>query len=117
MKYLLTLTMALCFMAFSSNNAIGQTQTANSETIEANAETTLTVKVKGVGCATDIKMIRDNVEKLDGVSKCEVVKKGATTSFNVTYVPELVKEESIHAAVEDTPGCENPNDRPYKVKI
>ena len=117
MKYLLTLTMAVCFMAFSSNNAIGQTQAANNEPVETDAAKTLTVNVKGVACATDIKMIQENVEKLNGVSKCEVVKKGATTSFNVTYVANLVSEESIHAAVEDTPGCENPKDRPYKVKI
>lgn len=116
MKFILSFAFTLLLCAVLLPNAQAQAaDTAPTET--TTAETKLTVKVKGVGCATDIKMIQENVEKLDGVSKCTVVKKGATTSFDVLYIADKVSEKEIHAAVEDTAGCENPNDRPYKVKI
>ncbi|WP_235298467.1 heavy-metal-associated domain-containing protein [Portibacter marinus] len=74
------------------------------------------VKVKGVGCSADIKSISENVENLEGVSNCKVLKKGATTKFEVYLLPSKVSKERIYATIEDTPGCKNPNDRPYKVK-
>ena len=74
------------------------------------------VKVKGVGCSKDIKSIAASVKELDGVQSCEVGKKGATTTYNVAYDPSMVTKRQIEDAIEDTPGCKNPNDRPYKVK-
>jgi hypothetical protein len=41
---------------------------------------------------------------------------GAISSFKVTYNTTKVSAKEIHAAIENTSGCENPNDRPYKVK-
>ena len=117
MKYLLSFAFTLLFCAVLVPNLQAQAaETASTETTSIETTTT-TVKVKGVGCATDIKMIQTNVEKLDGVQKCTVVKKGAITSFDVEYIAGKVEEKDIHAAVEGTAGCENPNDRPYKVKI
>ena len=117
MKFFLSLAMTLFFVAVSSSCIQAQATTASADEKVTMAESTLTVKVKGVGCATDIKMIQDNVKKLDGVSNCTVLKKGATTSFEVIYLAGKVDTEKIHAAIEDTPGCEDPKDRPYKVKI
>ena len=76
----------------------------------------MTIKVKGITCSTDYKMIQTNVEKLNGVSKFEVGKQGATSTFIINYNPELVSEEKIYAAIEGTGSCENHNERPYKVK-
>ena len=78
---------------------------------------TIEVKVKGVGCAEDIKSITANVEKLNGVSSCKTLKKGATTKFEVYMLESLFDEKAIYKAIEDTPGCKNPKDRPYKVKL
>ena len=100
-------------MATTSNTAFSQSNTA---TTQVEADKTISVKVKGVGCSKDIKSISANVEKLDGVSSCKTLKKGATTTFEVILSPSMVTEEAIHAAIEGTGGCENPNDRPYKVK-
>jgi hypothetical protein len=41
---------------------------------------------------------------------------GATSSFEVKYNPKKANIKDIHSAIENTGGCENPNDRPYKVK-
>jgi len=105
--------LAILGMTFFSNNAFSQT---NSPTAQVEAEKTISVKVKGVGCVQDLKTISANVEKIDGVTSCKTVKRGATTTFEIIMSPGLVTEDTIHEAIEDTPGCKNPNDRPYKVK-
>jgi copper chaperone CopZ len=106
MNFLKTLTL-VCALILGANSI------SYSQSTEAN---TATVKVKGITCSTDLKMIKASVEKVDGVSVCEAGKKGTTTSFTVTYDPKLVDEKSIYAAIEGTGSCENPKERPYKVK-
>jgi len=78
---------------------------------------TILVKVKNVGCADDLKMICDNVEKLEGVGSCIVEKQGATTKLQVNLNPSLVTEDAVQVAIENTGTCEDPNDRRYKVKL
>lgn len=77
---------------------------------------TSAVKVKGITCKNDLVSIAGNVEKLKGVSGCQPEKAGPTTTFKIKFDPKQVSEKEIFAAIEGTPGCENPNDRPYKVK-
>lgn len=79
-------------------------------------DTTITVKVKGVTCNGDLKTLSNNVKALKGVSNCVPGKAGATSSFKVTYDPLLISLKEIHKAFENTEGCSDPNDRPYKVK-
>lgn len=76
----------------------------------------ITIKVKGVTCHNDLNTLKQNIEKLEGVSKCEVLKGGATAKFEVEFDPSVVTEEEIHAAIENTGGCKNPSEKPYKVK-
>ncbi|NND16789.1 MAG: hypothetical protein HKN89_10770 [Eudoraea sp.] len=84
---------------------------------EISGEThNIILQVKGVGCNEDVKMITANVEKLEGVKKCNPMKRGATTKFQVDYYPNVTSKNEIYVAVEDTPGCKNPKKRPYKVK-
>jgi len=68
-------------------------------------------------CARDLQAISTNVAKVNGVSICETLKKGATTTFSVTFNPSVADEKAIYTAVEDTPGCSNQTARPYKVKL
>ncbi|HRG58697.1 MAG TPA: heavy metal-associated domain-containing protein [Bacteroidia bacterium] len=76
----------------------------------------INVKVKGITCANDLKTISNNVEKLAGVSTCKSVKMSATSSFEIKFNPAKITEKEIYTAIENTGGCENPNDKPYKVK-
>ena len=108
MNFLKTLTLVCALI-------IGATSISYSQTTESNSSTT-TVKVKGISCSTDLKMIKASVEKVDGVNSCEAGKKGTTTSFIVQYDAKLVDEKAIYAAIEGTGSCENPSERPYKVK-
>lgn len=83
---------------------------------QTDSTKTITLKVKGLHCADDIKTISDNVTKLKGVSGCTAGSPGATTSFNVKFAPARINENDIRTAIESTPGCDNPNEKPYKVK-
>lgn len=93
-----------------------QTATTSTTTVELTSTKTVQVKVKGVGCSNDLRTISANVEKLAGVTKCETLKHGAVTTFEVTLDPSVTSAQKVHAAIEDTPGCGDPADRPYKVK-
>lgn len=78
---------------------------------------TIKIKVSGITCSGDCKDIQKVVAKLNGVSSCKMIgKPSANSVFEVSFDPALVSEKEIRTAVEGTPGCDNPNDRPYKVK-
>ena len=105
MKFILSFAMALLLCTAIAPSVKAQT-----------VDTTITIKVKGITCVTDLKMIEASVEKLDGVSKCKAGKQGTTTSFDVQYDPQLVTKKKIFTAIEGTGSCENPDERLYKVK-
>jgi len=92
-------------------------QSTENESIPAtdSLKTTI-VKVKGITCAMDLKTISGNVEKMQGVSSLVTKRQGATSVFELTYLPTAVSENEIFETIENTPGCEDPNDRPYKIK-
>ncbi|MHA7944048.1 hypothetical protein ACJOV8_013310 [Formosa sp. 3Alg 14/1] len=77
---------------------------------------TISPKVKGITCSSDLKTISANVQKLEGVNTCVPGKTGPTTQFEIAFNPALVSEQDIFTAIQNTAGCEDPNDRPYKVK-
>ena len=80
------------------------------------SDSTITIKVKGVTCSNDLKTLADNVKELKGVSECKPGKMGPTSVFKITYNPALVNTKDIFKAIENTGGCSDPNERPYKVK-
>lgn len=95
-------------------NKTGNAQSTNTQ-IEDTVKST-TFKVRGITCANDVKTIAGNIEKLSGIINCKADKPGATTNFELKFNPARVTENEIVAAIENTGGCQNPNDRPYKVK-
>ena len=112
----LIITALICF---STNIATAQTSITTTPVASKTAETekTITVKVKGVGCTRDLKAIATSVSDLEGVHLCETLKKGATTTFSVTYNPSIATDKMIYSAVENTPGCSKQTSLPYKVKL
>jgi copper chaperone CopZ len=79
-------------------------------------DSTITIKVKGVTCSNDLKTLADNVKELKGVSDCKPGKMGPTSVFKITYNPAMVSTKDIFKVIENTGGCSDPNERPYKVK-
>lgn len=90
-------------------------QTKGEIQLPDSAVTTI-VKVKGLTCSSDVKSIEANLEKLPGIKSFKAEKFGPTTKFNLTFNPALISFKEIYSAIEGTNGCENPNDKPYKVK-
>lgn len=84
--------------------------------IKPATDSTITIKVKGVTCSNDLKTLSDNVKELKGVSNCIPGKAGPTSVFKVTYNPALVSNKEIYKVIENTGGCSDPNEKPYKVK-
>ena len=113
MRIIKPLTAAL--LLFSATTGQAQTQTTPSEQTRDSLKTA-SIKVKGITCATDLKMIAANVEKVKGVSSCKAGKQGPTTAFEVRFNPALVSEKEIYASIENTGSCEKPDDRPYRIK-
>ena len=112
MKFSIVFSLVLFLLTITSIE--GQAQTIYSPIVDTVKVTTY--KVKGITCASDVKTIASNIEKLSGVFNCKADKPGATTSFELKFNPARVTEKEIIATIENTGGCQNPNDRPYKVK-
>lgn len=84
---------------------------------EVDTVTTIEVKIKGVTCANDLNIIGNNLQTLDGIVSSELIGKAKPTSkMEITYNPTLVVVDSIYARIEDSPSCDFPDQRPYKVK-
>jgi copper chaperone CopZ len=112
MKFIKLLFFAIIILTATANSSFSQATNSN----QTDSLKTATVKVKGITCSMDLKMISANVEKVKGVSSCKAGKQGTTTTFEVKYNPELVTEKEIFVAIENTGSCENPDERPYKIK-
>lgn len=112
MNFIKSFILAFIVLSASTNSMFAQN--ANQST--SNNTKTITLKVKGITCSSDLKTIALNVEKLKGVSTCKAGKQGTTSSFEIIFDPKLVSEKEIHRAIEDTGGCKNPDERPYKIK-
>ncbi|MCX7743606.1 MAG: hypothetical protein N2167_03475 [Flavobacteriales bacterium] len=105
--FIMTFIITTTNSVFSQNNRID----TNRDSLK-----TFTIKVKGISCSMDLSMISANVEKLQGVIRCKPLKQGPTSTFEITYNPSKVSENEIFLAIENTASCENPDERPYKVK-
>lgn len=113
MKFIKSMVLAFTLLTATANVAFSQAINTNQPT---DSLKTATIKVKGITCSMDLKMVSANIEKVKGVSSCKAGKQGTTTAFEVKYNPALVTEKQIYAAIEGTGSCENPNERPYKIK-
>lgn len=112
MKIYFKLIALLCLLcAAFQNDCIAQT-TAN--TIK---DTTITVKVSGITCGSDLPIIIKRVKQEKGIIECKAASKAsATTTFEVQYDPAVITYDQIVAAIQDAPSCDYPNQKPYKVK-
>lgn len=113
MKIIKLFIVSIIFI-FTAQHAAAQA--ATNLAAEAITVKTFAVKVKGVTCKNDLISIASSVEKLKGVSTCKPDKAGPTTTFQIKFDSALVSEKEIFAEIMATPGCEDPKDRPYKIK-
>ncbi|WP_316843033.1 hypothetical protein [Pedobacter gandavensis] len=104
-----SLIIAVLFCAAISNKSLAQN-------IKSVTDTTITIKVKGITCGNDLKTLSENVKVLKGVTDCKPGKAGPVSAFKITFNPTVVDTKTIYQAIENTGGCSDPNEKPYKVK-
>ena len=117
-KFLYTLTLALAFTITASLSACAQNPKEQNKTVvQTQKLQTIKLKVGGITCSGDCKDIQKVVSKMNGVNACmQMGKPSATSVFEVSFDPVVVSEKQIRSKVEDTPGCDDPSEKPYKVK-
>ncbi len=86
------------------------------QTATAAKDTTITLKVKGLTCSNDLKTIATNVKEIKGVTACKPGKLGPTSTYKITFNPAVVNRNDLVAVIENTPGCGDGDEKPYKVK-
>ena len=116
MKFSKIFVLAITIMVASTSVAFSQTVSSTKSLQKADSTKTVALKVKGITCSTDLKMISANVEKLKGVSTCKARKTGPTTTFEIAYNPTLITEKEIQTAIQNTGSCERPDEKPYTIK-
>lgn len=79
---------------------------------------TATIKVTGITCNGDMPTIKKKLINEDGVEEITFTNptKAGEVTFTVKYFPSVITEKRIREVMESTPGCDNPEERPYKVK-
>ena len=118
MKFNIFLSILILSTVGITPAAFGQTSREDqSVSVGKQQLQTIKLKVGGINCSADCKGIQNVVSKMNGVNTCVLKgKPGTTTSFEVKYDPSLVTEQDIRKVVEGTPGCSDPDSRPYIVK-
>lgn len=115
-KYFNTLLLVFAFTSLLTFSCTAQTPKEQPQTAAQTLQT-IKLKVGGITCTGDCKDIQKVVSKINGVTSCKQMgKPSATSVFEITFNPAVVTEKEIRRVVEDTPGCDNPDEKPYKVK-
>lgn len=117
-KFLYTLTLVLAFTGAISLSACAQNaKDTSTAAVQTQKLQTIKLKVGGITCSGDCKDIQKVVGKMNGVTSCKQIgKPSATSVFEVSFDPAVVSEKEIRIKIEDTPSCDNPNEKTYKIK-
>ena len=109
---------ALCFAIVAcSSLATAQDGNTASTTEDNIKDTTITVKVSGVTCGGDLPVICKYVQAEKGILEIKSVgKPAAVSTFEVKYDPAVITFEQVVAKLEDSPSCDAPKTKPFKVK-
>lgn len=103
----------LIILCAFSTSAIAQSNTSQ----QSDSLQTIQLKVKGITCSGDLLMITDHVEKKDGIKKCDAIgKMSATSTFEIIFNRNKISRADIVKSIEDTPSCDHPKEKPYRVK-
>ena len=106
-----TIISIITFVVFATINTAATAQTAT-DTLKM-----ATIKIKGISCPMDLPIIKKklvNQEGIDDVNYSEV--KSEAVIFTVKYHTSVITEKQIRTTIENAPSCDNPNEKPYKVK-
>ncbi|MBX2905841.1 MAG: hypothetical protein KF744_07380 [Taibaiella sp.] len=84
---------------------------------QADTAKTITVKVTNLHCNNDMPTIKKrllNSEGIDEVSFTGI--SGQMSTFTIVYHTSATGRQEIEKTIEATPGCDNKEETPYRVK-
>jgi len=98
----------LCLLcAFASGTAFAQADTAK----------TVIIKVTNLHCGNDMPTIKKRLLNADGIDEVSFTNiSGETSTFTIVYHTAVTSQEQIEKTIEGTPGCDNKDETPYRVK-
>jgi copper chaperone CopZ len=75
------------------------------------------IKVVNLHCGNDMPTIKKRLLNQEGVDEVKFTDLASESSlFTITYHTSVTSRQQIEQAIESTPGCDNKNETPYKVK-
>jgi copper chaperone CopZ len=78
---------------------------------------TVTIAVSNLHCNNDMPTIKKQLQNQEGVEEISFTGiRGNQSVFTVSYHTSATSQEQIEMAIEATPGCDDKDSRPYKVK-
>jgi copper chaperone CopZ len=95
------------------------TLVGTNQTVLAQTDSVLTVviKVKNLHCNNDMPTIKKRLLNAEGIDEVQFTdRKNEVSVFTVTYHSAATSKEQIEQVIEATPGCDNKNEMPYRVK-
>ncbi len=75
------------------------------------------IKVGNIHCDNDMPTIKKYLLNKDGIYDVTYTDRVHSASmFTITFQSDVVNQMQIEEAIEATPGCDDPDDRPYRVR-
>jgi copper chaperone CopZ len=109
MKNIFVSALVICAAILFSNNTSARIST---DTVKK-----ITLKVTNLHCNNDMPTIKKRLLNQDGIDEVLFTDiAGESSVFTITYHSSATSEEQIEKTVESTPGCDNKNEMPYRVK-
>lgn len=92
------------------------TLTTAAQTI-ADSVKKVEIKVTNLHCNNDMPTIKKRLLNQEGIDEVQYTDISAESSlFSVTYHTSVTNQPQIEKAIESTPGCDNKDETPYRVK-
>lgn len=90
---------------------------AKAQTAAADTAKKITIKVTNLHCGNDMPTIKKRLLNTDGIDEVTFTDiAGETSVFTITYHTSVTSQQQIERLVESTPGCDNKDETPYRVK-
>ncbi len=91
--------------------------TASAQTAGTDSVKKLEVKVVNLHCGNDMPTIKKRLLNQDGIDEVKFTDiSGESSMFTITYHSSVTSQAQIEKSIESTPGCDNKNETPYRVK-
>ncbi|GAA4464004.1 hypothetical protein GCM10023093_13530 [Nemorincola caseinilytica] len=84
---------------------------------QADSVKTAVIKVTNLHCNNDMPTIKKRLLNNDGIDEVTYSGiNGETSVFTIVYHTSVTSQEQIEKAIETTPGCDDKNSTPYRVR-